>query len=100
MRKLLLLTAALALLTACGQKTKIEGDPAPFQAAIADYLKAKSMDLAVRQLTLLKVTGEKAVAEADLTAADEGIAQVKVHWRFDFEKQPDGAWKATGHTVK
>jgi len=82
----------ILLLASCsGQKPL--ADTAPFEAAIAQYLKANSMGMKVHQFKELKIDGASANAEVSLGHAEEATA-IKVRWGFEFRQQ-NGVWQVT-----
>jgi len=99
MRNVLLAIVLLCLTVGCGQK-EVQGDPAPFAAAIVDYLQVQSMGMKVNSFKTLKMQDAAATALVSLSAADEGVAPLAVLWQFTFAKQDDGTWKVTGYEVK
>ena len=100
MRRMILIAAGVMFalfLTACGRGTP----PAPtaadtplFQTAIAAYLEANSMGMAVTSFEQLQVDGASAKAVCKLKAV-EGDYNMAVTWEFEFEKTADG-WKVKG----
>ncbi|NLW50532.1 MAG: hypothetical protein GXY85_06765 [Candidatus Brocadiaceae bacterium] len=87
---LLLLCAA-----GCG-KDGVTADTAPFEAAVAQYLAGKSMDMKVTEFVSLDVTGDAATAVCRLTEASGLYSGLGVRWRFTFERNGP-AWRVTGH---
>lgn len=99
MRNVLLAMALLCVAVGCGKKD-VEADPAPFQAAIVNYLQVQCMGMKVNSFKTLKVQDAAATALVSLSAADEGVAPVAVQWQFTFAKQGDGTWKVSSHEAK
>ena len=92
---LLLVALALAAATGCSNSGEaVSADPAPFEAAIVDYLEKGSMGMAVHEFKELTVEGNSAKALVSLESAD--VPGPKVRWTFEFAKDGD-AWKATSH---
>jgi len=90
-----LLALACAWLAGCG-KPESTVDAAPFESAIATYLDRNHMRMAVKDVKEgPAVTDDTATLVASLTRADVGGPSVT--WKFHFEKQGDGSWKAVRH---
>lgn len=92
------LLAALAAgmpATGCG-KAGPPTNTAPFRQAIAEYLKPKSMDMAVSGFESLEVDGETATAVCKMEAADDLYGGVGVRWTFAFRNE-GGAWRVESH---
>ena len=99
MRALVLMLAAMALAACCtagcGKKPPSAAEVAPFQAAIVEYLAAKSMDMAAKEFVSLEVKGDAATAVCKMAVAGELYGGVRVQWRFTFARGADGAWHVT-----
>ena len=92
---LVLAAFAFAAVTGCSKSgDDVSVDPAPFQAAIVDYLEKGNMGMAVHEFKELTVEGDTAKAMVSLESAD--VPGPKVRWTFEFAKDGDG-WKATSH---
>ena len=90
-----LLASFFCSLTGCGEPES-SVDPAPFESAIAKYLDANNMGMAVKEVKEgPTVSGQTATLVASLTRADVGGPSVT--WKFTFEKAPEGTWKAVRH---
>jgi hypothetical protein len=100
MRRIILIVAGVMFtlfLTACGRGTPpapTAADTQPFQTAIAAYLEANSMGMAVTSFDQLQVDGVSAKAVCKMKAI-EGDYNMAVTWEFEFEKTADG-WKVKG----
>ena len=79
----------------CG-KDEPMADTAPFQAAVTNYLAARSMDMRVAEFQSLEVEGETATAVCRLEEASGLYSGVGVHWRFTFRRD-DRGWTALKH---
>ena len=97
MRQCFLMTilAALVLVASGCGKEAVDGDTAPFEAAIGQYLKANAMGMKVHRFKTLTIDANEAQARVSLGHAD-GATAVKVQWSFTFQKQ-GAAWKVTSY---
>ena len=72
MRALVLMLAAMVLAACCtagcGKKPPSAAEVAPFQAAIVEYLAAKSMDMTAKEFVSLEVKGDAATAVCEVPA--------------------------------
>ena len=94
----MLAVLALAACTAgCGKKPPPAAESAPFRLAIAEYLEAKNMGMAVEEFVSLEVKGDAATAVCKLAVAGELYGSLHVQWRFTFARGTDGAWRVTRH---
>jgi hypothetical protein len=83
------------MLTGCGSdESAVTADTGPFEAAIAQYLQAKSMGMAVAEFRSLEVEGDTARAVCRMQEKS-GMHNVKVTWRFTFARSPQGGWEVT-----
>jgi hypothetical protein len=92
----ILLTACL---TSCGgNEPVVVPDREAFDAAVEEYLRLKSMDLAIREYEQFELGEEGATATAVIAMvyAGEGVASVQQKFRFSFQKTAD-RWQVTGH---
>ena len=89
------LTAAMLLLTAGCAKREAAADTAPFERAIVEYLRQKSMGLRIAQFRTLTIQDDTATAIVSLEH-EEGMVGPKVRWTFAFRQQ-NGTWRATHH---
>ncbi len=87
----------LSLLCACGQKDEVTVNTGPFESAIKDYCKSRSMDMKVASFEKVDEKGETATAICKMEAAE--MAGPKVTWQFTFKKEA-GKWKAVSQEVK
>ena len=96
-----LLTAALlaASMAGCRRAPQPTVDDAPFKAAIAQYLAAKSMGMAVAEFKSLDVNGDSAEAVCRMREAS-AMHRVSVTWRFAFARGADGKWKVIAHETR
>ena len=95
-RACLALFALVLLATGCGEDPPSRERAAPFEAAIAAYLKQHSMGMKVAEVKSLTVEGDTATATVALQEA-EGLYNLKVTWDFAFRRAPNG-WIATSHS--
>jgi hypothetical protein len=79
-------------LTGCGggEAVVIE-DREAFDAAVEQYLRSKSMDLAISEYTSFEMdeAGAAATAVIALKYAGEGVAPVQTRYEFSFQKIND-----------
>ena len=95
-----LVAAVVCIQSGCRESSEqAEGpDPAPFEAAIAEYLDRGNMAMVVKQIKEAPiVTGNTATLKASLTRAVVGGPSVT--WTFHFKKTPDGTWEAVDHDI-
>ena len=82
----------VTLLTGCGdaEPVVIENREA-FDAAVEQYLRAKSMELAISEYISFEMDepGDAATAVIALKYAGEGVAPVQTRYEFSFEKIND-----------
>ncbi|NLS91306.1 MAG: hypothetical protein GXX96_03860 [Planctomycetaceae bacterium] len=91
----LILTLAI-LIAGCGKSPEPAVDTVPFEQAVEQYLAAHNMALAIKDIKEgPTVEGTKATMIVSLTHSELGGASVT--WDFQFEKDPDGTWKAVSH---
>lgn len=80
----------------CGKSESPAADAEPFKAAIAQYLEEKSMAMALKTIKAgPTIEGKTATLTASLQHAT--IPGPAVTWKFRFEQNADGTWKAVGH---
>jgi hypothetical protein len=87
-----LVMLALVLLTACGGgEPVVVEDREAFDAAVEQYLRGKSMDLAISEYISFEMAeaGDVATAVIALKYAGEGVAPVQTRYEFSFEKIND-----------
>ncbi len=82
-----------ALVTSCGKGQAISADTAPFEAAIAAYLSAHSMDMQVAECRSLHVEGDEATAVCKMEDKAGLYGGVGVTWTWQFRRRPDGTWE-------
>jgi len=71
-------------------------DPAPFEAAVTEYLRQKNMAMAVKQIKEgPTVTGKTATLTASLFHAE--LKGPTVTWEFSFQQTAGGGWKVVAH---
>lgn len=93
-----LLVAVLAGLCGCA-KPEPTADPAPFEAAVAQYLSDNNMALKLKEIRHgPTVAGDHATMSASLTHRELGGPSVV--WTFEFDRSGAGAWKAVRHSDK
>ncbi len=101
MKKLIIafisMSIILSLLSACGGKEEISVNTAPYEAAIKEYCKSRSMDMKVASFEKVDEKGETAIAICKMEAAE--LSGPKVIWQFTFKKE-NGKWKAISQEVK
>jgi len=91
----LLLCFPLCLLGGCGSDEPAV-DPAPFQAAISEYLRQKNMAMAVKQIKEgPTVSGDTATLSASLFHAE--LQGPTVTWQFSFKRTAGGGWRVVSH---
>ncbi len=91
------LALILTLLSACGQKEEITVNTAPYESAIKDYCKSRSMDMKVASFEKLEEKGDTATAICKMGAAE--MEGPKVTWQFTFKKEKD-KWTVASQEVK
>ena len=88
--------AVLVLVAGCGKSGPAPVDPKPFEAAIAQYLERGNMAMALKEIKEgPTVNDNTATLTASLVHAEMGGPAVV--WRFTFEKDAKGTWRATAH---
>lgn len=93
---LLVLLGVLVLAQAgCRKPGPTKDVTAPFEAAIAAYLKQNSMGMKLIEFKSLTVTGDTATGVATMQEA-ESLYALKVTWEFTFRKDKTG-WTAVSH---
>ena len=101
MKKLMItcfsLAVLMAFLSACGSKEEVTINTGPYEAAIKEYCKSRSMDMKVASFEKVEEKGETATAICKMEAAE--MAGPKVTWLFTFKKE-GGKWKAVSQEVK
>ncbi len=86
----------LLLAPGCGKTEKANASPEPFKKAIAEYLERNNMAMALKEIKAGPTVKDKsATLTASLTHAT--LSGPAVTWQIQFEKSPDGAWKAVSH---
>lgn len=92
----LLIGLFVCLSQGCGKSESPAADADPFKAAIAQYLEEKSMAMALKTIKAgPTIEGKTATLTASLQHAT--IPGPAVTWKFRFEQNADGTWKAVGH---
>lgn len=92
----LLIGLFVCLSQGCGKSESPAADAEPFKAAIAQYLEEKSMAMALKTIKAgPTIEGKTAALTASLQHAT--IPGPAVTWKFRFEQNADGTWKAVGH---
>jgi hypothetical protein len=87
----------IPLVAGCGEAPSNSVDTGPFERAVEQYLEEHNMALAIKAVKEgPSVDGNTATMTTSLTHAELGGASVT--WEFQFEKNTDGTWKATGHS--
>ena len=82
----------VTLLTGCGGgEAVVVEDREAFDAAVEQYLRGKSMDLAISEYISFEMDepGAAATAVIALKYAGEGVAPVQTRYEFTFEKTND-----------
>jgi len=69
--------------------TAQKADPAPFEAALVEYLRVGSMDMKPEKFESLQVTGDTAVAKVRMATKD-GLYGLKPTWSVTFAKTEKG----------
>ena len=87
----------LFILSACGQKDEPTVNTGPFEAAIKEYCKSRSMDMKMASVEKIEVKDNDATAICKMEAAE--MPGPKVTWKFTF-KQENGKWKAVSQEKK
>lgn len=87
--------AVLLLMLGCGKP--VSDVPAePFKAAVVQYLDQHNMGLSIKEIKEgPTVSGNSATMRASMQAT--GAGGPSVTWEFQFEKSPQGQWKAVSH---
>ncbi len=87
----------LLVLSGCGAGVEIPQRD-EFDAAVSAYLEQKTMQLAIVDYLEFELadTGRSASATISLQYSGEGVAPVKVWFRFQFEKTANG-WLVASH---
>ena len=90
-----LAVSMLITLVGCG-KAESAVDPAPFQAAVEQYLDQHGMALRLKTIRNgPTVTGNRATMSASMTHVELGGPSVV--WEFEFEKTAGGDWTVRRH---
>ena len=92
----LLAMVGLLFLSACSSPDPIMVDSKEFKTAVTEYLAAKSMGMKVNKFKELSVDGDTASAVVSLELAEDMGANIRVSWRFNFERTDD-TWAVTTH---
>lgn len=82
----------LTMLAGCGGgEAVVVEDREAFDAAVEQYLRSKSMDLAISEYISFEMDepGDAATAVIALKYAGEGVAPVQTRYEFSFEKTND-----------
>ena len=98
----LIVTAGMLgmLLQGCGSdEPAVTADTAPFEAAITEYLRVKSMGMKVAEFRSLHVEGDTARAVCRMQE-ESGMYNVKVTWRFAFARTSHETWEVTERVVQ
>lgn len=87
----------LLVLSGCGAGVEIPQRD-EFDVAVRVYLEQKTMQLAIVDYLEFELadTGRSASATISLRYSGEGVAPVKVRFRFQFEKTANG-WRVASH---
>jgi hypothetical protein len=94
--RVLLLFAWLALGTGCSDAGPAV-DPAPFEAAVATYLKENDMAMRLKEVREgPTISGDHATMKASLTHKELGGPSVV--WTIEFEKAGENSWRAVSHS--
>ncbi len=71
-------------------------DPAPFEAAVAEYLKSNDMALRLKEIREgPTVQADKATMAASMTHRELGGPSVV--WSFEFRREEGDAWTVVSH---
>jgi hypothetical protein len=93
---MLMLAVLLVGLGGCGKSPGSTVDPAPFEAAIAQYLDRSNMAMKVKEIREgPTVTGDKATLTASLVHREMGGPSVV--WLFEFSEVQPGTWRVMSH---
>ena len=87
----------LVVTNGCGGGVEVPQRDA-FDAAVREYFEQNTMQLAIVDYLEFELadTGRSASATISLRYSGEGVAAVKVRFRFQFEKTGDG-WRVASH---
>ena len=95
---------AVAILAAVfwpAPSNKVEQDLAPFEAAVREYLAAKSFGMRPVRVQELSVDEDGRTATAVYKLKDAaGTYNLAVTWTFTFERSEGGEWTVTGHETR
>jgi hypothetical protein len=92
---LAMLVVVVAALAGCG-KSQPAVDPAPFEAAVNQYLQRNDMALKIKEIRQgPTVDGDRATMTASMTSRDVG--GFSVVWEIQFQRGANGQWTVTGH---
>ena len=72
---------------------EVTADTALFEAAIADYLDAASMDMEATEFRSLDVEGDSATALCRMEVKDSLYGGIAVRWLFTFRRDEKGTWR-------
>ncbi|HCE46637.1 MAG TPA: hypothetical protein DET40_24075 [Lentisphaeria bacterium] len=101
MKKLIIACLTISLLatliSACGSKEEPAVNSAPYEAAIKEYCKNRSMDMKVASFEKIDVKDNDATAVCKMESAE--VPGPKVTWQFTFKKEND-KWKAVSQETK
>jgi nitrous oxide reductase accessory protein NosL len=101
MKKLIIaclsISILVSLISACGSKEEPTVNSAPFEAAIKEYCKNKSMDMKVSSFENITEKDNDATAICKMEAAE--MPGPKVTWQFTFKKEKD-KWMAVSRETK
>jgi hypothetical protein len=88
MKKVLLAVAILLLVAmmGCGSGERKVVDPAPFQAALVQYLRVGSMEMKPEKFESIEVQGDEATAKVRM-ATKEDLYGIKPLWTVGFRKK-------------
>ena len=96
-----LLVAILAAILWPDPPNKVERDLAPFEAAVREYLAAKSFGMKPVRAQELSVDKDGRTAAAVYKLKDAaGTYDLAVTWTFIFERDEAGGWTVTGHETR
>lgn len=97
MRRLARIIATALLLApvliSCGKGEGVTADTAPFEAAIASYLSAHSMDMRIAEFRSLEVEGDAATAVCKMEEKSGLYGGVGVTWTWHFARSAHGTWE-------
>jgi hypothetical protein len=87
------LVAATLMLAGCGGDKGVEADTRPFEAAILDYARTRSIEDRPQEFDRLDIQGSKATAKVQMRKEGDAYGVARP-WLVEFEKK-DGRWAVT-----